>query len=135
MSICLASRANPFAQQFSISIFSTAISSALGVMAALLARERNGEGQVVETALLGTALTMMNSQLMEQAVVQTNRVPSGNRGQITAPADIFETKDGFIIVQIVGPYIFKRWAKLMGEDIWLTDPRFKDDTARGDHSK
>src|SRR2546428_2248069 len=29
----------------------------------------------------------------------------------------------------------RRWAKLMGEDHWLTDPRFKDDLARGDHGE
>ena len=31
--------------------------------------------------------------------------------------------------------LFKRWAKLMGEDHWLTDPRFKDDLSRGDHGE
>ena len=31
--------------------------------------------------------------------------------------------------------MFRRWAKLMGEDHWLTDPRFKDDIARGDNSE
>src|SRR5256712_11476204 len=31
--------------------------------------------------------------------------------------------------------MFRRWAKLIGEDHWLTDPRFKDDLARGDHGE
>ena len=31
--------------------------------------------------------------------------------------------------------MFKRWAQLMGEDHWLTDPRFKDDLARGDNGE
>ena len=31
--------------------------------------------------------------------------------------------------------MFARWAKLMGEDHWLTDPRFKDDLARGDNGE
>jgi len=31
--------------------------------------------------------------------------------------------------------MFARWAKLMGEDGWLTDPRFKDDEARGNHGE
>src|SRR4029450_7315224 len=29
----------------------------------------------------------------------------------------------------------KRWARLMGEEHWLTDPRFADDRARGDHGE
>jgi crotonobetainyl-CoA:carnitine CoA-transferase CaiB-like acyl-CoA transferase len=31
--------------------------------------------------------------------------------------------------------MFKRWARLMGEEHWLTDPRFADDLARGDHGE
>ena len=31
--------------------------------------------------------------------------------------------------------MYKRWAQLMGEPHWLTDPRFKDDLARGDHGE
>ena len=31
--------------------------------------------------------------------------------------------------------MFKRWAKLLGEDEWLTDPRFKDDESRGNHGE
>jgi crotonobetainyl-CoA:carnitine CoA-transferase CaiB-like acyl-CoA transferase len=31
--------------------------------------------------------------------------------------------------------MFARWARLMGEEHWLTDPRFKDDEARGDHGE
>ncbi|MEM7117502.1 MAG: CoA transferase [Chloroflexota bacterium] len=115
--------------------FSSALSSALGIVAALMVRERTGEGQIVSTSLLGTALMMSNSQLIEQAVIEANRVPTGNQGQIAAPADIFPTQDGHLIIQVVGPYIFKRWAQLMGEEEkWLNDPRFKDDISRGDHS-
>ena len=60
-------------------------------------------------------------------------MPTGNRGQTAAPVDIFRTKDGWILVQVIGQPLFKRWAKLMGEEHWLTDPRFKDDISRGDN--
>ena len=36
-------------------------------------------------------------------------------------------------MQVIGQPLFKRWAKLMGEEHWLTDPRFKDDISRGDN--
>lgn len=113
--------------------FSSALSATIGTLAALMAREKTGEGQIVETSLLATALTLMNGSLIEQAVTQINRVPTGNRGQTAAPSDIFATQDGHIIVQVVGPYIFKRFAILMGQEAWLSDPRFEDDTARGEH--
>ncbi|MCB0037719.1 MAG: CoA transferase [Anaerolineales bacterium] len=113
--------------------YASALAAAFGTLAAVLVRERTGQGQVVETSLLATALTLTNGSLIEQAVIQANRQPTGNRAQIASPADIFATQDGHIIIQIAGPYMFKRWAELMGETHWLTDPRFKDDISRGDH--
>jgi crotonobetainyl-CoA:carnitine CoA-transferase CaiB-like acyl-CoA transferase len=113
--------------------FGTALHCAFGTMAALMARQTTGKGQWVEGALLATAVTLGNALLIEQAVIAPNRVPTGNRGQTSGPVDIFRTKDGFILVQVVGNPLFKRWARLMGEEHWLTDPRFKDDISRGDN--
>jgi len=62
-------------------------------------------------------------------------VPTGNRGQTAAPVDLYRMRDGWIICQVVGQPLFKRWARLMGEPHWLTDPRFKDDLARGEHGE
>jgi crotonobetainyl-CoA:carnitine CoA-transferase CaiB-like acyl-CoA transferase len=113
--------------------FGTALHCAFGTMAALMARKMSGKGQWVEGALLATAVTFGNALLIEQAVVAPNRVPTGNRGQTAAPVDIFRTKDGWILVQVIGEPLYRRWAKLMGEALWLDDPRFKDDISRGDN--
>jgi crotonobetainyl-CoA:carnitine CoA-transferase CaiB-like acyl-CoA transferase len=113
--------------------FATALHCAYGVALALMERRATGRGQVVEGALLATALTVGNSVLIEQGVLGIDRQPTGNRGQTSAPVDIYKTRDGWILVQVVGQPLFARWAKLMGEDLWLSDPRFKDDISRGDN--
>ena len=113
--------------------FGTALHCAFGTMAALMARKMTGKGQWVEGALLATAVTLGNALLIEQAVIAPNRVPTGNRGQTAAPVDIFRTRDGWVLAQVIGQPLYKRWAKLMGEEHWLTDPRFKDDISRGDN--
>src|SRR5689334_22264334 len=113
--------------------FGTALHCAFGTMAALLARRVSGKGQWVEGALLATAVTFSNALLIEQAVIAPNRAPTGNRGQTSGPVDIFRTKDGWILVQVIGNPLFARWARLMGEEHWLSDPRFKDDISRGDN--
>jgi crotonobetainyl-CoA:carnitine CoA-transferase CaiB-like acyl-CoA transferase len=100
-----------------------------------MARAQSGKGQLVEGALLGTALTTTNATLIEQAVLNINRTPTGNRGQTAAPVDIFRTRDGWILVQVIGQPLYKRWAQLMGESEWLTDPRFRDDISRGEHGE
>ncbi|HEX5958637.1 MAG TPA: CoA transferase [Hyphomicrobiaceae bacterium] len=113
--------------------FGTALHCAFGTMAALMARKATGRGQWVEGALLATAVTMSNAMLIEQAVIAPDRVPTGNRGQTAAPVDIYRTRDGWILTQVIGQPLFKRWAKLMGEEHWLTDKRFQDDISRGNN--
>lgn len=115
--------------------FSTAAFSAYGTLAALMHRNNTGEGQVVEGSLFGSALTLMNGTLIEQAMIQRNRTASLNRSQTSAPADTFRTRDGWVLVQSVGGPLFERWAQLMGEPHWLEDPRFSDDISRGDHGE
>ena len=111
--------------------YSTAALSAFGTAMALMSRQKTGEGQEVQGALLASALTVTNAALMEQAVKKTDRIATGNRGQLSAPSDVFKTKDGTVLVITLGQPMFKRWAALMGEEGWLSDRRFRDDDARG----
>jgi Predicted acyl-CoA transferases/carnitine dehydratase len=113
----------------------TASLAAFGTLAALMERQKTGHGQKVEGALLRTAVAFNNSTLVEQQVVRPNRIATVNRGQTSAPSDLFRTRDGWIIAYAIGNPMFKRWARLMGEEHWLTDPRFADDLARGDHGE
>ncbi|MBR0849157.1 CoA transferase [Bradyrhizobium diazoefficiens] len=114
--------------------FGTALHCAFGTLAALIERGKSGRGQIVEGALLATALSFTNATLIEQAVIDVNRVPTGNLGQTSAPSDIYRTKDGWVLCQVTGNPLFRRWAKLMGEEAqWLNDPRFADDISRGNH--
>ena len=124
--------------------FGTALSCAYGTLAALMARQQTGKGQMVEGALLKTALMMGNSNLIEQAVIQRDRQPTGNRGQTSAPSDLYQTADGWVLCSVIGEPLFRRWVELIasdnggaagGEEIdWLSDPRFADDLARGDNA-
>ncbi len=113
--------------------FGTALYSAFGTMAALMHRAKTGEGQTVETSLLGTALSFNHPTVIEQALRAPNRTATGNRGQTSAPTDAFQTADGWLLVQTVGNPLYARWARLMGEEHWLSDPRFATDEARGDN--
>ena len=115
--------------------FGTASLAAFGTMTALFERQKSGLGQIVEGSLFNTALTMMNGTAIEQDALKVNRVASLNRAQPTAPSDTFKTKNGWVLVQSVGGPLFERWARLMGEEHWITDPRMKDDLSRGEHGQ
>ena len=116
--------------------YATAVLAAFGTMAALFHREKTGEGQEVKGTLLGTALAVFNSHLIEQGVIAPNRVGTGNRVQTSAPSDVFATKDGHILTHVVGGGLFKRWARLMGDEKrWTEDPLYASDQSRADHSE
>ncbi len=115
--------------------YGTALSCAFGTVAALYERRSTGRGQVVEGSLLGTALTMANNVLIEQALLGLDRTATGNRSPLAAPSDIFETRDGWIIVQVIGDPMFRRWASLLGRTDLLTLPAYGSDQARGDNGE
>jgi crotonobetainyl-CoA:carnitine CoA-transferase CaiB-like acyl-CoA transferase len=116
--------------------FGTALLSALGTLAALMHRERTGNGQEVKATLLGTALAAFGSHLAEQGATGIDRVGSGNRVQTSAPSSVFATRDGHILTHVVGNGLFRRWARLMGDEArWMADPLYADDGTRGDHSE
>jgi crotonobetainyl-CoA:carnitine CoA-transferase CaiB-like acyl-CoA transferase len=113
----------------------TAMLSAYGALAALMHRRETGKGQMVSTNLLRSALNVSSFLLTEQALTGRNRVASGNRSQSSCPADTARTRDGWIMLQCVGQALDQRWARLMGEEHWLTDPRFRTDELRAEHGE
>ncbi|MDE0000131.1 MAG: CoA transferase [Rhodospirillaceae bacterium] len=113
--------------------YATACLSAFATLAAIHELKKSGQGQHVETSLLSSALMVGNVAITEQAELNINRKPIGNRTQYAAPADTFQSKDGWVIVQAIGPYMFKRWCTLVGKPEFLEDERFKDDDSRGVH--
>lgn len=112
--------------------FGTASLAAYATVAALWHRERTGEGQHVQGALLRTALHFNASVMTEEAVVAKGRVSTWNRGQTSGPTDVFEASDGWLVLQVVGRPVFGRLARLLGRDDWLDDPRFDTDDGRGE---
>ena len=115
--------------------FGTACLAAFGTLAALFERGKTGRGQKVEGALLRTAIAFANATLIEQALTGADRRATLNRGFNSAPADIFRCTDGWIVATVIGPAMFRRWCRMIGEDHWPADPRFRDDQSRADNAE
>lgn len=115
--------------------YATAMSAAFATVSAILARTQTGEGQHVKCSLMGTALTMINPMLMEEASGYRTRRPIGNRSPIAGPSDLFQAKDGWLMIQIIGDPMFKRWTKLMNRQDLLKDPLYKTDSNRGENGE
>ena len=113
--------------------FSTATLSALCVVVALRHRDATGEGQLIEPALLRTAMTWNSSGLVEQAMTGVGRTSTHNRAQTAGPSDVFRTKDGWVLCAVIGNAQFASWCRMVGREDLVGDERFKDDLARGEH--
>lgn len=113
--------------------FGTALTLAIGVMMALYHRQATGEGQHVEGALLPTTLMMSNAFLIERDLLGVEKPRAGNRGTSVAPCDLFRVEDGWVLVQVAGQPMFKRWCRLVGREDLFGDPRFADDDLRWEH--
>jgi crotonobetainyl-CoA:carnitine CoA-transferase CaiB-like acyl-CoA transferase len=112
---------------------STGVFSAFAIACALMSRAKTGKGHKIETALMMSAYAAMSWLLVEQAVTNRNRTRSGNRAQSSGPSDIFKTRDGWIVVQVVGTGLFSKVAKVIGRPELIEDPRFKTDNDRADN--
>jgi crotonobetainyl-CoA:carnitine CoA-transferase CaiB-like acyl-CoA transferase len=113
--------------------YGTALHAAFGVMVALYHRAQTGQGQLVDASLLSTGIVFMQALLAEQSVLGVARGQQGNAGFHAAPADTYRTRDGWIVVSVIGPEMFARWARLVGREDMLADPRFTDDISRANH--
>ena len=87
----------------------------------------------MEGSLLGTALAVFNSHLVEEGTLAKGREPTGNRVQTSAPSDVIATQDGHVLVHVVGGGLFRRLAGLIGADDWIDDENLQTDQQRGDH--
>jgi crotonobetainyl-CoA:carnitine CoA-transferase CaiB-like acyl-CoA transferase len=115
--------------------FGTASLTAMGILAALRSRDETGRGQLVEGALLRTALTYFSTMLIEESVLKPDRQPTLNRSQTSGPSDVYRTQDGWITVAVNGDPLFRRVARLIGAEEWIADPRFASDKSRGDNGE
>jgi crotonobetainyl-CoA:carnitine CoA-transferase CaiB-like acyl-CoA transferase len=113
--------------------YGTALHAAFGIMVALYHRARTGQGQIVDGSLLATGVTFMQALLAERSVTGIVREPRGNAAFFTAPADTYRTKDGWVILQVIGGDMFARWARLVGREDLIDHPRLADDLLRADN--
>ena len=125
----------PVRSVVSFADYGTALHAAFGAMAALFDRQRTGRGQLIDVSLLATSVLFMAPMLIEKAMTGIERQRQGNTAFYAAPSDAYRTNDGWILVPTIGDPMFRRWARLMGREELIADPRCRDDITRADHAE
>jgi crotonobetainyl-CoA:carnitine CoA-transferase CaiB-like acyl-CoA transferase len=105
----------------------TAVTAAQGITAALLARERTGQGQHVRLSMLDATISFLWPEGMSAHTFLADR--ERDAGPSLAQDLIFETADGFITAGAVSDAEWEGLARAVGHPEWLDDERFR--TAAG----
>jgi crotonobetainyl-CoA:carnitine CoA-transferase CaiB-like acyl-CoA transferase len=97
---------------------------AQGITAALLARERSGQGQRVDIGMLDTTAALLTYQAANWFA--NGKIPprQGNRHATIAPYETFTTKDGDIVIAVGNDDTWRRFCPAMGLAELADDPRF-----------
>lgn len=107
---------------------------AMGAMMALHERERSGQGQVVDSAIYESVMTVMESLVPEYAVAGRLRGRSGSRLDGIAPSNAYPCADGRdVIIGANQDTVFRRLCEVMGQPDLADDERYVDHQARGRH--
>ena len=113
-----------------------AMHACMGALMAVHARERTGKGQVVDSAIYESVLNMMESLVTEHYVAGYTRERTGPIIPNVAPSNIFETKDGqMILIAANQDGVFSRLSKVMDKPELSSDERYSTHSARGQNQK
>ena len=111
--------------------YTTAIHGALGIMMAIYHRELTGKGQMIDMSLLDVAVApvAMIAAPAEYKLYGYVRSQIGNHSFYNF-SDLFEAKDGWIMMSCIGNPLWKRFLRAIGREDMIDDPNFKDDMTR-----
>ncbi|MEW6082877.1 MAG: CaiB/BaiF CoA-transferase family protein [Bacillota bacterium] len=103
--------------------------AALGIITALLERQRSGEGQRLDFCLLDTSVSWLS--YMAQNYFATGQDPRrlGSAHPSIVPYQAFPARDGHVVVAVGNDRIWERFCQALGLDI-AHDPRFETNSAR-----
>ena len=103
---------------------------ALGILTALIEREKSGQGQWLHTSLLQSQIFMLDFQAARW--LMNGEVPrqAGNNHPTSVPTGVFKTLDGAINLAIAGNAIWRRFAAAVGKPEWAGSADYKDNPSR-----
>jgi formyl-CoA transferase len=109
--------------------------AAFAVVAALHARERTGEGQIIDATMIGGQVAMLSRQAARYFADGTVPRPEGNIHASIVPYQTFRASDGHVNVGVANNALFERFCRAIDLEELLADPRFADNPSRVAHRK
>jgi crotonobetainyl-CoA:carnitine CoA-transferase CaiB-like acyl-CoA transferase len=102
----------------------TGLYAAIGILMALVERQKSGLGQFVEATLFETGLAIMHPHASNYFFTGKTPVPTGNPHPSLAPYESFETRNGLIFIGIGNDGTFRKLCQEIGKPELTNDKRF-----------
>ncbi len=108
----------------------TGMYATVAILAALRHRDATGQGQIIDMALFDTQLAMLAN--LGSNYLCSGKAPGrmGNAHQNIVPYQVFETRDGHLILAVGNDRQFAKFCDIAGRPDWAADPRFATNSER-----
>jgi crotonobetainyl-CoA:carnitine CoA-transferase CaiB-like acyl-CoA transferase len=130
MSITGAPGEGPMRVGIPVADLTAGLFAALGILTALVEREKSGRGQWVHTSLLQAQTFMLDFQAARWLMESEVPGQAGNEHPTSVPTNVYRTSDGAVNVAVSGDVIWERFAQACGCPEWIENPDYKDADAR-----
>ncbi len=128
-------RLNPLRTGFPVCDTVGGLNAAFAIMAALYHRERSGEGQFIDIAMLDSIMPLMGWVAANLLIAGKQPVPMGNDNFTAAPSGVFRTGDGFINIAANKQEQWEAVCDALELPELKTDPRFEKRDVRKQNRK
>ncbi len=128
-------RLNPLRAGFPVCDTVGGLNAAFAIMAALFHRERSGEGQFIDIAMLDSIMPLMGWVAANLLIGGQQPVLMGNDNFTAAPSGTFRTQDGYVNIAANQQKQWEDLADALGVPELKTDPRFQERDTRKSNRK
>jgi crotonobetainyl-CoA:carnitine CoA-transferase CaiB-like acyl-CoA transferase len=104
---------------------SAGLLASIGIMVALLEREKSHKGQHIATSLLQAQIFMLDFQAARYLVQGEVAKQAGNNHPTSIPTGVFRTKDSYVNIAATGSKIWQRFCEAAGATALLNKPEYQ----------
>ncbi|MTI69057.1 MAG: CoA transferase [Firmicutes bacterium] len=117
----------------SIGDITAGLFTSIGILTALVNRNKTGKGQKIDVAMLDCQVAILENAIARYVVTKDIPKPMGNRHTSIVPFEPFETKDGEIIIAAGNDVLWSKLCDAIGKSELVNDERFKTNPLRNEN--
>ncbi|MBU1891167.1 CoA transferase, partial [Patescibacteria group bacterium] len=104
--------------------------SVIGILAAIVSREKTGKGERIDIAMNDACFSMCTDEALDLNISLGQPVRTGNRLLRLAPWNSYQTNDGYVVICVANNLQWHSFLEVIGREDLKSDPRFKDQQDR-----